>query len=187
MHIVKVFWGLDASLAYARHFPAINWLTSYSLYIDNLAQWFDDGLGKSFRENRTRALGILQEEAGLQEIVRLVGVDSLSAEDRLTLETAKMIREDFLQQNAFVDVDSYSTYDRQARLLALILQYDKFCRAAIAEGASLERLFRIGAKDQIGRAKAVAEDRYVVAYGEITQTMEAEIKEAVRESLEEDV
>ena len=106
MRIVKVFWALDSSLAYARHFPAINWLTSYSLYVDTLAPWYTEQFGESYMKNRERAMHILQEEAELQEIVRLVGQDALSAEDRLTMETAKMIREDFLQQNAFVDEDA---------------------------------------------------------------------------------
>ncbi len=108
MRIVKVFWALDASLAYRRHFPAINWLNSYSLYLDSLKPWYDEHLGPEFLQNREWAMAILQEEASLNEIVQLVGKDSLSAEDQLTLETAKMIREDFLQQNSFVDIDSYS-------------------------------------------------------------------------------
>ena len=120
MRIVKVFWALDSSLAYRRHFPAINWLNSYSLYLDSLKPWYDEHLGKDFLQNREWAMAVLQEEASLNEIVQLVGKDSLSARDQITLETAKMIREDFLQQNSFVDIDSYSEYDRQARMLALI-------------------------------------------------------------------
>ena len=111
MRIVKVFWALDSSLAYRRHFPAINWLNSYSLYLDSLKPWYDEHLGKEFLENREWAMGVLQEEASLNEIVQLVGKDSLSAADQITLETARMIREDFLQQNSFVDIDSYSEYD----------------------------------------------------------------------------
>ncbi|MCL2843400.1 MAG: V-type ATP synthase subunit A [Oscillospiraceae bacterium] len=181
MRIVKVFWGLDASLAYARHFPAINWLTSYSLYTDNLAGWYDEHLGPSFLKNRTTALKMLQEESGLQEIVRLVGQDSLSPEDRLTLETAKMIREDFLQQNAFVDVDNHSSYTRQARLLGLILHYDSLCRSAHAEGADMERLLTIETKDVIGRAKTVPDDRFEAAYDEIEILLDAQISEVLRE------
>ncbi len=122
------------SLAYKRHFPAINWLNSYSLYLDSLKPWFDEHLGPEFLENRERAMSVLQEEASLNEIVQLVGKDSLSPGDQLTLETAKMVREDFLQQNSFVDVDSFSEYDRQEKLLAIIRSYDRLCRAAI-EGA----------------------------------------------------
>ena len=115
MRIVKVFWALDSSLAYARHFPAINWLTSYSLYIDTLSPWYTEQFGENYMKNRERAMRILQEEAELQEIVRLVGQDALSPDDRLTMETAKMIREDFLQQNAFVDEDAYSPGRRHER------------------------------------------------------------------------
>ena len=106
MRIVKVFWALDSSLAYRRHFPAINWLNSYSLYLDSLQPWYDEHLDKAFLQNREWAMAVLQEEASLNEIVQLVGKDSLSAADQITLETAKMIREDFLQQNSFVDVDA---------------------------------------------------------------------------------
>ena len=117
MRIVKVFWALDASLAYRRHFPAINWLNSYSLYLDSVRPWFDENLGEQFMRDRGRAMHLLQEENELNEIVQLVGKDSLSAGDQLTLEVARMLREDFLQQNAFMDVDSYSSFDRQKKLL----------------------------------------------------------------------
>jgi V/A-type H+-transporting ATPase subunit A len=175
MRIVKVFWGLDSSLAHARHFPAINWLNSYSLYLDNLKPWYDASFGKAFMENRNKAMAILQEEAELQEIVKLVGMDSLSPTDRLTMETAKMIREDFLQQNAFVDTDNYSEYERQARLLNIILQYGTLCKAALNEGASLHALFDIDAKDRIGRAKIVPIDEYLTEYDDILKDMIAEI------------
>ena len=145
MRIVKVFWSLDSSLAYKRHFPAINWLNSYSLYLDSLKPWFDENLGEEFMRNRGAAMSILQNEASLNEIVQLVGKDALSPADQLTLETARMIREDFLQQNAFTDVDGYSSYDRQERLLAMILKYDRLCRDAIAKGAPTAALFQIGA------------------------------------------
>ena len=179
MRIVKVFWSLDASLAYRRHFPAINWLNSYSLYLDTMTPWFDEHLGKDFMVNRNKAMALLQEENSLNEIVQLVGKDSLSANDQLTLETAKMVREDFLQQNAFMDVDSYSSHDRQMRLLALILNYDKLARAALEKGAKIQDLFDIPAKEQIGRAKFVEADKYAEAYSEIEKQMEAEIDAAV--------
>ena len=178
LRIVKVFWGLDSALAHARHFPAINWLNSYSLYMDNLKAWFDRELGESFLENRAKAVALLQEENELQEIVKLVGQDSLSPADRLTLETAKMIREDYLQQNAFVDVDNFSSYDRQAKLMALILRYDTLCRKALSGGADLNRLMKIEARDRIGRAKSVPADRYMAAYTSISEDMEKQIKEA---------
>ena len=182
MRIVKVFWSLDASLAYRRHFPAINWLNSYSLYLDTMKPWFDEHLGPAFMENRNKAMSILQEENELNEIVQLVGKDSLSPADQLTLETAKMVREDFLQQNAFMDVDSYSSHDRQMRLLGLIIDYDRLAREAVAKGARLTDLLSIPAKEQIGRAKSVDADSYVQAYADIAQAMAEQINAAVEKA-----
>ena len=178
MRIVKVFWALDASLAYRRHFPAINWLNSYSLYLDSLKPWFDEHLGKEFLQNRERAMNILQEEASLNEIVQLVGKDALSPNDQLTLETAKMLREDFLQQNSFMDIDNYSSYDRQEKLMAMILEYDKLCRAAIAKGAAASALFDIPARERIGRAKSVPEAEYPMVYEAIRKDMADQIDAA---------
>ena len=185
MRIVKVFWALDASLAYKRHFPAINWLTSHSLYLDSLKPWFDENLGKEFLQNREQAMGVLQQESSLNEIVQLVGKDSLSPADQLTLETARMIREDFLQQNSFVDIDSFSTYDRQEKLLAMILDYDKLCRSAITKGAPTAKLFEIPARERIGRAKSVPAEEYAQVYADISASMEREIDEVVRKAGEE--
>ena len=178
MRIVKVFWALDASLAYRRHFPAINWLNSYSLYLDSLKPWFDEHLGKEFLQNRERAMNILQEEASLNEIVQLVGKDALSPNAQLTLETAKMLREDFLQQNSFMDIDNYSSYDRQEKLMAMILEYDKLCRAAIAKGAAASALFDIPARERIGRAKSVPEAEYPMVYEAIRKDMADQIDAA---------
>ena len=175
MRIVKVFWSLDSSLAYRRHFPAINWLNSYSLYLNALKPYYDETLGESFFKNREKAMAILQEEASLNEIVQLVGKDSLSPSDQLTLETAKIIREDYLQQNAFVDIDSYSSYDRQAKMMDLVLKYDALCREAIAKGVSTEDLFGIEARVGIGRAKGVSPDDYVENYKKIEADMEMQI------------
>ncbi len=174
MRIVKVFWGLDSSLAYARHFPAINWLTSYSLYIDGLTDWYEEQF-PGFMAQRTRAMAILQEEESLNEIVKLVGKDSLGPDDQLTLETAKMVREDFLQQNAFVDEDAYSSYDKQFRLLGLILKYDELCRAAMAKGAELKDMTEIPARELIGRAKMILPGEYETKYAEIEKEMKAQI------------
>ncbi len=185
MRIVKVFWALDASLAYKRHFPAINWLTSHSLYLDSLKPWFDENLGREFLQNREKAMSVLQQEASLNEIVQLVGKDSLSPADQLTLETARMVREDFLQQNSFVDIDSFSTYDRQEKLLAMILDYDKLCRDAITKGAPTAKLFEIPARERIGRAKSVPADEYSQVYADISDAMEKEIDEVVRKAGEE--
>ena len=175
MRIVKVFWALDAGLAYRRHFPAINWLSSYSLYLDSLRPWYDENLGESFMADRDKAMAILQEESSLNEIVQLVGKDSLSPADQLTLETARMIREDFLQQNAFVDVDGYSSYGKQEGLLGLILRYDALCREAIAKGASAAELFVVDSREKIGRAKSVEEDVYETTFKQIGADMETEI------------
>jgi V/A-type H+-transporting ATPase subunit A len=176
MRIVKVFWGLDSSLAYARHFPAINWLTSYSLYIDSLTEWYN-GQFPGFMEQRTTAMTILQEEENLNEIVKLVGKDSLSAADQMTLETAKMIREDFLQQNAFMEEDAYSSYDKQFRLLGMILRYDTLCREAMERGAELNDLFNIPARELIGRAKMILPGEYEEKYAEIERDMKLQIQE----------
>ena len=182
MRIVKVFWSLDASLAYRRHFPAINWLNSYSLYLDTMKPWFDEHFGPAFMENRNKAMSLLQEEDNLNEIVQLVGKDSLSPSDQLTLETAKMVREDFLQQNAFMDVDSYSSHDRQMRMLAMILDFDKLARDAIGKGAPLAPMLDIPAKEKIGRAKFVEADKYVAEYAAIAEEMEREIAEIVEKA-----
>ncbi|MCF2664728.1 V-type ATP synthase subunit A [Oscillibacter valericigenes] len=176
MRIVKVFWSLDSSLAYKRHFPAINWLNSYSLYLDTLKPWFDENFGEGFMQSRAQAMSILQNEASLNEIVQLVGKDALSPGDQLTLEVARMIREDFLQQNAFTDIDGYSSYDRQAKLLTLILGYEKLCRVAIAQGAEAGKLFTIPAREQIGRAKSVPVEEYDRAYARIQAEMEQQIE-----------
>jgi V/A-type H+-transporting ATPase subunit A len=181
MRIVKVFWGLDSSLAYARHFPAINWLDSYSLYLDTLKPWYDGKYGAKFLENRNKAMSILDEEAELQEIVKLVGQDSLSAPDRLTLETAKMLREDFLQQNAFVDLDSYSSYEKQGRLLEIILQYDNLCREALQKGVTdIQALFGVEARERIGRAKMTPVEEYDAQYDEIIKEMVYQIEAIIR-------
>ena len=185
MRIVKVFWALDAQLAYKRHFPAINWLNSYSLYLDSLKPWFDENLGPEFLQNRERAMSLLQSEASLNEIVQLVGKDSLSPADQLTLESARMVREDFLQQNSFVDVDSFSSYDRQEKLLAIILDYDRLCREAIAKGAGAADLFVIPSREKIGRAKSVPADEYVQTYAAIRGEMEREIDQIAAKAGEE--
>ena len=177
MRIVKVFWALDSGLAYKRHFPAINWLNSYSLYLDSLKPWFDENLGEEFMQGRSKAMSILQNEASLNEIVQLVGKDALSAGDQLTLESARMIREDFLQQNAFTDIDGFSDYNRQERLLHIILRYDALCRAAIEKGAVAMKLFQIPVREQIGRAKSIPVEEYQAAYDKIEADMEEQIAE----------
>ena len=185
MRIVKVFWSLDASLAYRRHFPAINWLNSYSLYLDAVTPWYDEHMGTDFIRNRNRAMHLLQEENELNEIVQLVGKDSLSPKDQLTLEIARMLREDFLQQNAFMDVDAYSSFDRQMRLLALILHYEDLCRDAIDKGVALPALYAIPARERLGWAKYAAAEEYAANYEQVYAEMDSQIADLVKKAGED--
>ncbi len=157
LRIVKVFWGLSASLAYKRHFPAIDWLTSYSLYSDRLAGWYADNVAPDYNTYRAAAMRVLQEEAQLDEIVRLVGVDALSPRDRLTMEAAKSIREDYLHQNAFHETDTYTSMTKQYKMLKLIIDYYRFGLEALEKSASLNDILSIAARDKIGRSKYVPE------------------------------
>lgn len=176
MRIVKVFWALDSALAYRRHFPAINWLNSYSLYLDRLSGWSNENIARDFSDQRAAAMNILQTEAELDEIVKLVGIDSLSPGDRLTMEVARMIREDFLQQDAFGDVDAYSDSHRQHKLLRLILTYQALSKDAMNKGVSMQSLFDIPVREKIGRAKSTPIDEYQAVYAEIETQMKSEIE-----------
>ena len=185
MRIVKVFWSLDASLAYRRHFPAIHWLNSYSLYLDSLRPWFDEHLGQAFMQNRDHAMHLLQEENELNEIVQLVGKDSLSPNDQLTLEITRMLREDFLQQNAFMDVDSYTGFDRQERLMSLILGYETLGRQALTRGVTVRDLAHLPAREEIGRAKYEEESTWRSAYDKIEADLQSQVRELERKAGEE--
>lgn len=185
LRIVKVFWGLDASLAYKRHFPAINWLTSYSLYQDKVDAWADKHVNENFSEHRTEAMKLLQLEAELQEIVQLVGVDSLSAPDRLILEVSRSIREDFLHQNSFHDVDTFTSLLKQYRMLDLILYFYHKARKAIDEGVSILKLIQIPALERIGRAKYVRERNVTKEYDEILADIDSQIDDLIKEGAEE--
>ena len=158
LRIVKVFWGLSSSLAYKRHFPAIDWIASYSLYGDRMTEWYNDNVNSRWVEQRNRAMAILQEESGLNEIVRLVGMDALSPEDRLTMETAKSIREDYLHQDAFNDVDTYASLQKQFAMLKLILDCHTLCKDALDKGADLDDLLAINSRELIGRCKYIPEN-----------------------------
>ena len=176
LRIVKVFWGLDSSLAYRRHFPAINWLNSYSLYRDRLTPWFGENVSKDWMEKTSRCLKTLQLESELEEIVKLVGVDALSADDRITLDTARSLREDFLQQNAFETGDSYTQLDKQLGLLDLIFDFEEAARAAAAENpAIIEKLSTLPVLEKIGRAKAVDYGVYKAEYAAIRDDIRKEI------------
>jgi V/A-type H+-transporting ATPase subunit A len=176
LRIVKVFWGLDASLAYKRHFPAINWLNSYSLYRDRLEGWFSENVSKSWMDNTAKLLKLLQEESDLQEIVKLVGMDALSADDRLKLELSQSIREDFLQQNAFEDTDSFTELDKQAALIELIFSFGDKAQKAVSAGANIEKVATLPVRERIGRAKAVPYADYKRVYAEIDEQISAELE-----------
>ena len=170
-----MFWGLSASLAYKRHFPAIDWLISYSLYADKMKEWYGLNVGKDFLKYRQFVMTILQEEAALDEIVRLVGMDALSSHDRLIMETAKTIREDYLHQNAFHEVDTYTSMQKQLLMLRLIYEFYELSEAAIKAYVSLDDILLCPFKEKIGRAKYIPEEN-IAEFDAIFSEMNAEIK-----------
>ncbi len=175
LRIVKVFWGLDSSLAYKRHFPAINWLNSYSLYRDRLAPWFVGNVSRDWNEKATLCLRILQKESELDEIVKLVGVDALSPEDRLTLEVARSLREDYLQQDMFDLVDGYTQLDKQSALLDLIFFFKEKAEAAIGAGADVQDISELSVRERIGRAKSVPYDKYRAEFESIKKEIDGQL------------
>ena len=175
LRIVKVFWGLDASLAYARHFPAINWLNSYSLYRDRLEDWYTKNVSPDWCGYTDELLRLLQAESELQEIVKLVGTDALSDDDRITLETARSVREDFLQQNAFDEEDSYTPSRKMLGLMDLILTADRKMRTAAGEGISVQTLTLLPAREAIGRAKSIPFAAFEAKCAEIKKQLDGEI------------
>lgn len=179
LRIVKVFWGLDSSLAYSRHFPAINWLTSYSLYRERLSDWFTENVSRDWIPLTRRCLKTLQTESELKEIVQLIGADALSPDDRLTLEAARSLREDFLQQNAFEDGDSYTPLNKQCALLRLIFSFEDKCRRAIARGASVDEIADLPVREKIGRAKSAPVDSFEADYAEIEAELDRELEAAI--------
>ena len=179
LRIVKVFWALDAQLAYRRHFPAINWLNSYSLYVDRLGSWFDETVAKDWTSMRSETMRLLQEEAELNEIVQLVGVDSLSVGDRLKLEATRSIREDYLHQNAFHDVDTYTSLEKQHKLLTLILKYFHDGMDALRDGADFKKLSDLPVRERIGRFKYTEEKDIQENFDIIKKQIETEISALV--------
>ena len=175
LRIVKVFWGLDSGLAYKRHFPAINWLTSYSLYVDNMAKWFNDAANGPWIECRGRLMSLLSDEASLQEIVQLVGMDALSAPDRLKLEAARSIREDFLHQDAFHEVDTYSPLEKQFKMMNLVLEYYDTASEALKKGADIEKLADLEIRERIGRYKYIPNENLQKEYDEIITALHREV------------
>ena len=185
LRIVKVFWGLSSALAYKRHFPAIDWLISYSLYADKMKEWYDEKVGAEFLKYRQFVMTILQEEAELDEIVRLVGMDALSSKDRLTMETAKIVREDYLHQNAFHDIDTFTSMQKQFLMLKLIYDFNRLAGEAIANYADLNDIMACSCKEKIGRAKYITEEE-LAKFDEIFQVMNTELK-AIAEGGNDDV
>ena len=186
LRIVKVYWGLDAALAHARHFPAINWLNSYSLYQDRLDKWFGENIDKDFPANRQAAMTLLQEEAELNEIVQLVGVDGLSKEDRLKLEICKMIREDFLHQNSFHEIDTYSSTNKQFKLMKLIPDFYDAGKKALENGVAFSKISEEPIREEIGRFKYTEEDKVDAVYDDLFKRLDASVDKMIKEAGEAD-
>ncbi|MBQ4362350.1 MAG: V-type ATP synthase subunit A [Lachnospiraceae bacterium] len=184
LRIVKVFWSLDSALAYARHFPAINWLTSYSLYQDDLVDWFNKNCHEEWGEMRSRMMGLLQDEAELDEIVKLVGMDALSAGDRLKLEAARSIREDFLHQDAFHEIDTYSTSEKMFLLMKLIIAFYDKSQNALNEGVSIEKIVSLPVREEIGRFKYTHEDQIDAEAKRIDEQLTSELSKLIEEKEE---
>lgn len=180
LRIVKVFWSLDSSLAYKRHFPAVNWLTSYSLYVDTMEKWFNDKVQPDWMELRSRIMRLLQDESELDEIVKLVGMDALSPPDRLKLEAARSIREDFLHQDAFHETDTYTSLQKQHLMMKLVLDYYNNAVEALAKGASVEALVKLPVRERIGRFKYTPEDKMKAEYDLIIKTLFTQIDELLQ-------
>ena len=179
LRIVKVFWGLDAKLAYKRHFPAINWLTSYSLYVDTLKKWHEDNVSPEWVQLRGRIMSLLHDEAELDEIVKLVGIDALSAGDRLKMETARSIREDFLHQLAFHEVDTYTSLNKQLLMMKLILSFYDLALEALNNGGNIEAISSLAVREQIGRFKYVKEENIYDEFDKIMKNLNAQMQESI--------
>ena len=184
LRIVKVFWRLDSELAYQRHFPAINWLSSYSLYLDSLGKWFDSQTDGEWMKLRGQMMRILQQESELNEMVQLVGMDALSAPDRLTMEAARSIREDYLNQNAFMDSDTYTTLEKQHLMMKLILAYFDKGNEALKNGATIDSLVKLDCREDIGRYKYTDIEKIHEEYDRIMKNLESGIREALDKSQE---
>ena len=175
LRIVKVFWGLDASLAYKRHFPAINWLTSYSLYLDNMQNWFNETVAEDWMEDRQKMMSLLTEEAALEEIVQMVGMDALSPIDRLKMEAARSIREDFLHQNSFHEVDTYTPLRKQYLMMKLVVAFYELASEALGKGASMKVLLGMDVRERIGRYKYTTAENIEAEYEKIMNELSAEV------------
>ena len=178
LRIVKVFWGLDSALAYKRHFPAINWLTSYSLYASSLGKWFNANVSEDWMDLRAEMMRLLSQEAELEEIVKLVGMDALSPSDRLTMEAARSIREDFLHQLAFHEVDTYTSLHKQLLMMRLVVSFYNKGAEALEDGGDIEKIVNMPVREEIGRFKYVAEDETDAEYDETLRHLTAQLEEA---------
>ena len=178
LRIVKVFWGLDSALAYKRHFPAINWLTSYSLYVDNMANWFNEEVAADWMEDRQKMMTILQEEAELNEIVQMVGMDALSPTDRLKMEAARSIREDFLHQNSFHEIDTYTPLRKQYLMMKLVLAFYEKSVDALNKGADMNALIAMPVREKIGRYKYTTDADIESEYKNVEEELDKEVAAA---------
>ena len=179
LRIVKVFWGLDSNLAYQRHFPAINWLTSYSLYLDSMEKWFNEEVDPGWMNSRQEMMSLLQDESKLNEIVQMVGMDALSPADRLKMEAAKSIREDFLNQNSFDEVDTYSSLRKQYLMMRLVMSFYEKAKVALEKGANVENLIAMPSRESIGRFKYTPEDKIEDEFTRINDLLDREVAEAL--------
>ena len=186
LRIVKVFWGLDSALAYKRHFPAINWLKSYSLYIDSLEKWYSTNISPDWMPQRHRIMALLQDEAELEEMVKLVGMDALVASDRLKLEIARSVREDYLHQDAFHEVDTFATLKKQCTMLRLILKFYDRTNSALSDGIGIGGLIALPVRERIGRIKYVPEDKVDAEYDAILAELDAQLDELKKKEAEYD-
>lgn len=175
LRIVKVFWGLDSALAYKRHFPAINWLTSYSLYVDDMGKWFNENVEEEWMDLRQKLMSLLQDEAELEEIVKMVGMDALSPADRLKMEAARSIREDFLHQNSYHEVDTYTSLEKQYLMMKLVIGYYDDALKALNQGASVDALIKLEVRERIGRYKYTRPEDIRSEYESISDKLTAEI------------
>ena len=176
LRIVKVFWGLDSALAYKRHFPAINWLTSYSLYVDNMGKWFEENVDEKFMTDRQKMMTLLQEEAELDEIVKMVGMDALSAGDRLKMEAARSIREDFLHQNSFHEVDTYTPLHKQFLMMELVIAFYEQSAEALRQGATIKHILSMDVREKIGRFKYVLPENVDTEFENIQKSLAQELE-----------
>lgn len=177
LRIVKVFWGLDSNLAYQRHFPAINWLTSYSLYLQDMEKWFNENVSEDWMDCRQEMMSLLQDESELEEIVKMVGMDALSASDRLKMEAARSIREDFLHQNSFDDVDTYTSLKKQHMMMKLIMEFYHKAVTVLSKGGSINGIISVPVKENIGRFKYVHEDEIDTQYEKVLEELDQQMKE----------